>query len=201
MELDVKAPTAELLPFYVKQPAAFRYLLFASACRRADGIVIEISRRKLQTTQYFVGLTLEEPFSHMPGNGKTGVDNLGKLWDTFHKMKIGIPSITSNGDEIGVTHAGTKEGYYRYFAGAQASTNQLVENNTSWVLEDGEYIVCTFEAENFECLVMDAVYKAHKYLFEFWLPNHKIITKPFAIESYASHNPDTTSMEVWVMPV
>jgi AraC family transcriptional regulator len=167
----------------------------------ANGIVLEIARRNIPSSQYFIGLTAEEPISQMPGSGETGVDTLGKLWDTFHKSKPAIQGLKENGDELGATFAGKKEGYYCYFAGAEAVLNEPIEGYDLWELPQGEYIVCSFEAEDFEHLVMDAVYKAHKYLFETWLPNHKLAAKPFAVERYASHNPETTSMEVWVMPV
>lgn len=163
-----------------------------------DGIILEITRRKISSPLYFIGLTAEEPFNQMPGGGETGVDTLGKLWDTFHERKPTIPELIRDGDELGVTHMGTREGYYRYFAGAQANCDKPSDGYTSWKLSRGEYIVCSFEAEDFEHLVMDAIYKAHKYLFETWLPNHKIIAKPFAAERYASHSPETTSMEIWV---
>lgn len=165
-----------------------------------DDIVLEITRRQVLSPQFFIGFTAEEPINQMPGGGGTGVDTLGKLWDTFHEKKPGIRELKVDGDELGVAYAGTKEGYYRYFAGSEALTNKACEDYTSWELSAGEYIVCTFEAENFENLIMDAVYKAHKYLFETWIPNHKLHVKPFAAERYASHSPDTTSMEVWVLP-
>ena len=167
----------------------------------ADGIVLEMTRRNLLSSQYFIGLTVEEPFDQMPGGGATGVDALGKLWDTFHNNKSSILNLKENGDELGVMYAGTKDGYYRYFAGAEATTNKVTEGYSSWELTAGEYIICSFEAENFEHLVMDAVYKAHKYMFETWLPNYKLVSKPFAVERYPSHSPETTSMEVWVMPM
>lgn len=167
----------------------------------ADGIVLEITRRTILSPEYFIGLTTEEPINQMPGCGETGVDSLGNLWDSFHKIKSDIHEIKMNGNELGVTYAGTKEGYYCYFAGAEVTSNKSVGEYSSWEIAKGEYIVCSFEAEDFEHLVMDAVYKAHKYLFETWLPNHKLITKPFAVERYASHDPETTSMEVWVMPL
>lgn len=137
----------------------------------------------------------------MPGGGETGVDALGSLWNMFHKNKLTIPGLKSDGDELGVTHAGTREGYYKYYAGAQAVSKRPPEGYTSWELSKGEYIVYFFEAEDFEHLVMDAVYKAHKYLFETWLPNHDLIVNPFAAERYAGHSLDTTSMEIWVLPI
>ncbi|MPW25496.1 helix-turn-helix domain-containing protein [Alkalibaculum sp. M08DMB] len=167
----------------------------------ADDIVLEISRRKISTCQYFVGITVEEPIDKMPGSGETGIDSLSKVWDDFHENKINIKELKTGGDEIGVAYPGTKEDYYRYFAGAEATSDNQTKDFTSWELHEGEYIVCAFEAENFEKLITDTVYKAHKYLFETWLPNHKYITKPFAVERYASHEHDTTEMEIWVMPV
>jgi AraC family transcriptional regulator len=166
-----------------------------------DGIVLEITRRQITSPQYFIGYTVEEPFHQMPGGGETGIDTLGKLWDDFHDSKLTIKELNPEGDELGVTYPGTKEGYYRYFAGAEANGNKTVDGCTSWELPAGDYIVCSFEAEDFEHLVMDAVYKAHKYLFETWLPNHRLMTKPFAAERYSSHEPDTTGMEIWVMPI
>jgi AraC family transcriptional regulator len=166
----------------------------------AGDIVLEISRRQVSSPQFFIGLTVEEPINQMPGGGETGVDALGKLWDAFHESKSSIPELKADGDELGVTHAGTMEGYYRYFAGAEAVANKPAEGYSFWELPKGEYIVCAFEAEDFEHLVMNAVYKAHKYLFETWLPNHKLYVKPFAAERYGSHSTDTTSMEVWVLP-
>lgn len=167
----------------------------------ADGIVIEISRRRLTAAQYFIGLTVEEPIDQLPGNGEPGVDGLSKLWDDFHEGKLTLQGLKENGDELGVAYGGTKPGHYCYFGGAEAVLDQAPEGYSTWVLSEGEYIVCTFEAEDFEHLVTDALYKAQRYVFEMWLPNHKLTSMPFAIERYANHTPDTTCMEVWVMPI
>lgn len=167
----------------------------------AEGIVLEITRQTILSPQYFIGLTAEEPINQMPGGGETGVDELGKLWDTFHNNKPTIQGLKRDGDELGVAYPGTKDGYYRYFAGAESDSNEILEGYSSWELPKGEYIVCSFEAEDFEHLVMNAVYKAHKYIFETWLPNHNLTSKPFAAERYASHSPETTNMEIWIVPV
>lgn len=166
----------------------------------AEGIVIEISRLKLAEPEYFIGLSTEERIEEMPGGGNTGVDSLGILWDSFHKQKSKITGLKTGGDEIGVAYGSTKAGYYSYFAGAAADSEKTPDSYVSWKLSEGEYIICAFEAEDFEHLVMDAVYKAHKYLFETWLPRHQLKVRPFAVERYASHDPETTKMEVWVMP-
>jgi AraC-type DNA-binding domain-containing proteins len=166
-----------------------------------DGIVLEIARRQISSSRHFIGLTVQEPIRQMPGSGETGINALGTLWDTFHEKKPALQSLKADGDELGVTYPGTREGYYRYFAGAETISNEPVDGYAFWELAKGGYIVCSFEAEDFEHLVMDAVYKAHRYLFETWLPNHKLVAKPFAAERYASYEPDATGMEIWVMPV
>ena len=166
-----------------------------------DGIVIEISRRRLSSPQYFIGLTVEEPIDQMPGGGEPSVDGLSKLWDNFHNDKPSIQGLKEGGDELGVAYTGTKPGYYRYFGGAEAVSDKAAEGYLTWELPEGEYIVCSFEAEDFEHLVTDALYKAQRYIFEMWLPNHKQSCEPFSIERYANHSPDTTCMEIWVMPV
>lgn len=101
-------------------------------------------------------------------------------------------------EEIGVTHPCTDDGYFLYFAGAKAESSAIPTGFTSLELPAGEYIVCTFEAETFEALVMDVLYKAQQYLFSTWLPSHNLQTEPFCAERYASHTPQTTSMEVWL---
>lgn len=68
----------------------------------------------------------------------------------------------------------------------------------NWELPAGEYITCCFEAESFEALVMDAIYKAQQYIYTTWLPNHNLQTEVFCAERYASHSPKTTSMEIWI---
>ncbi|MDF2944630.1 MAG: AraC family transcriptional regulator [Herbinix sp.] len=167
----------------------------------ADGIVIEISRRSISSPQYFIGLTVEEPIDQMPGGGEPGVDGLSKLWVDFHDSKPSVHGLKEHGDELGVAYGGTKSGYYCYFGGAEAVANQAAEGYSTWEVSEGEYIVCSFEAEDFEHLVTDALYKAQRYVFEMWLPNHKLSCMPFAIERYANHSPNTTCMEVWVMPI
>lgn len=165
-----------------------------------EGIVLEISRRYLSSEECFIGLTVEEPIAQIPSRGKPGVDRLSKIWNDFHERKGSIEGLKENGDEIGVAYAGTKPGYYCYFGGAEAETNKVTDEYATWKLNEGEYIVCTFEAENFEKLITDALYKAQKYVFEMWLPNHKLSCKPFSIERYARHSHETTSMEIWISP-
>lgn len=165
----------------------------------ADGIVLEINRRQIAEPVCFVGLEKKMPVGFVEGLGsKSGIDPLDTLWRTFHEQKKAVFGLTDEDEEIGVTHPCGEEGYFLYFAGAKTRPGITAKGGISWELPQGEYLVCSFEAENFEALVMDALYKAQQYLFSTWLPNHQLSTAPFCAERYQSHGPQTTQMELWM---
>jgi len=164
-----------------------------------DQIIIEISRKRLEQEEYFTGFSVEEAIADMPTGRETNRDSsLGSLWDNFHERKNENQALIPGGDEIGVTSMGGKEGYFRYFAGGRADPQKNSGGWESRILPPGDYIICAFEAEDFEHLVMDAIYKAHRYLFEVWLPEHSLTADCFAAERYQSHTPETSKMEIWV---
>ncbi|MEM1484508.1 AraC family transcriptional regulator [Oscillospiraceae bacterium PP1C4] len=164
-----------------------------------DGIVLEITRRQLTAPEYFIGIEKKMPVQFIEGLGtESGVDPLDTLWRTFHEQKTSIHDLTMNGNELGVAYPCSEEGYFNYFAGAKAKPTVAQDGYKVWELPQGDYIVCSFEAENFEALVMDALYKAQQYVYNTWLPNHKLQTDAFCVERYANHTPDTTGMEIWL---
>lgn len=163
------------------------------------GIVLEICRRNLDEPLYYAGIDKKMPVGFIEGLGvESGTDPLYELWETVHEQKNCFMQLSDRGEEIGVTHPCSEEGYFNYFAGARIQDSSGPDGFPVWTLPKGEYIVCSFEAESFEDLVMDALYKAEQYLFGVWLPTHQIQTEPFCAERYKSHSPKTTSMEVWL---
>lgn len=164
-----------------------------------DGIVLEINRRQLETPVPFTGLEKEMPVQFLDGLGtESGIDPLGALWDSLHEQKETVLGLSSGEEEIGVSSSCDREGFFRYFAGTKGPTDTVPEGFRQWKLPEGEYLVCSFEAENFEALVMDALYKANQYIYNIWLPNHKLGTEPFCAERYTSHTPQTNRMEIWL---
>lgn len=164
-----------------------------------DEIVIEINRRHLLETEYFIGLKKKISIPFITGLGtESGVNPLGNLWRAFHEQKAEIMEVIADEEELGASYPCSEEGYFNYFVGARAKVSQVPKDFQGWELISGEYIICTFEAENFESLVRDALYKAFQYLNNVWLPNHKLRTAAFSAERYASHSSDTTKMEIWL---
>lgn len=161
-----------------------------------DGIVLEVSRMTLNEALTYQGFKTDAPLQFIDDKGvEPGENPLLKGWEELHEKKANFKHLFDE-SEIGVTYASDAAGHCSYFAGARVS--RLEEGFDSWILSTGDYIRCTFEAENFESLVMDVLYKAHTYLFSVWLPKKGIETEPFAIEYYPQHLPETAEMQIWV---
>ena len=89
-------------------------------------------------------------------------------------------------------------GFFTYFTGGEVEEGELTEGFINWDMPAGNYIICTFEAENFQLLVNEALNKARDYLFGVWLPKHTINTEYFMAELYYDITPEATKMELWV---
>jgi len=164
-----------------------------------DGIVLEINRQQLTEPICFCGMKVDMPVQFVDGLGtESGVDPLDTLWRNLHEQKESILKLSANNEEIGVAYPSQKEGCFSYFAGARSGQEEASCGYMKWELPPGKYVVCSFEAENFEALVMDALYKAQQYVYSIWIPKHELQTDVFCAERYASHSPETTNMELWM---
>lgn len=168
-----------------------------------DDIVIEITRRKLTVPETYIGISREVSVDQASFGETTGVSGPGQIWDEFHNQKSCLSCFLPSGTELGAsTMSEESNDTFNYFAGALAYNNVPVPTGfTVWQLPVGEYIVCQFEAENFAELRTSAIDKALKYLFETWLPGHKLHTQPFSAEKYTDITADPASMEILVLPV
>jgi len=169
-----------------------------------DGIVLEISRKTTTVPELYIGVSAPVSISGQTPIGETtGIDVPGLLWDKFHKQKDGIKGLAPNGIEFAASSFGENEdGTFTYFVGASAVSGTTAYNDyVTYELPAAEYIVCYFEAENFEELVTSALSKSMNYLFGTWLPKHNLSTQPFSAEKYMGLNPDMCQMELWVIPV
>jgi AraC family transcriptional regulator len=163
------------------------------------GVILEINKRQINEPVYFIGIKKDVPVELIEGFGtESGIDPLDSLWRSFHDQKVTTLGLSEDVEEIGIAYPCSEVGYFSYFAGAKSPKAVIPEGYISWELPPGEYIVCTLEAENFEALVMDTLYKAQQYIYNTWLPNHKLQTEAFCAERYESHSPQTKSMEIWL---
>jgi AraC family transcriptional regulator len=164
-----------------------------------EGIVLEINRQQITEPIYFTGMKVDMPVQFVDGLGtESGVDPLGTLWQSLHEQKETKLGLPADSEELGVAYPCLREGYFSYFAGARSIQGEAPCGFMNWELPQGNYVVCSFEAENFEALVMDALYKATKYTYNIWLPKHNLQTDVFCAERYARHSLETTNMEIWI---
>ena len=163
----------------------------------SNGIVLEINRRKLEKPIEFMGFVRYIRINEHSGGGyKTGIDNPGAVWELFHRSEDIIPR-KRGGRCLGVGYKGdSPEGCFSYFAGGEVEAGTVNNRFQNWTLPQRDYIVCGFEAENFEVLVTDAIYKAGRYCRD-WCKNHGLICDGFVPELYYGSSPDSTYMEMW----
>lgn len=164
----------------------------------SDGLVLEFNRKNLLHPILFMGFTGIIPIEgQMPLGEATGIDMPGQVWEKFHQEKHLIPRI-KGGRELGVAYLGdVPEGCFTYFAGAEVAQGTEDSHFAKWELPAREYIVCGFEAENFEQLVTVAINKAVKYS-GFWLEKHGLTMDVYSPEVYYNSSPEGSYMELWM---
>jgi len=164
----------------------------------SEGIVLEITRRTFNEPVNFMGVIGYVPISdQIPVGESTGIDMPGEIWRRFHKEEGQIRRIPK-GLELGVAYMGdAPEGCFTYFAGAEVEAGTTDDRFQMWQLPAREYIVCGFEAENFDALTNEALNKAIKYS-GLWLEKHNLAMDTFMPEVYYSSTPETAYMELLI---
>ncbi|MCE1254146.1 MAG: AraC family transcriptional regulator [Anaerolineae bacterium] len=163
----------------------------------SDGMLLEIKRVHLEQERFFTGLTGEILIDELTRGQNTGIASAGLLWDRFHAEKVNIPNLINGGNEFGVLYKGnSRTGYCMYLAGAEAYGYGTMPPYVTWRLVPGDYIVCCFEAEDFEQLVGSAIYKASLFL-DRWMVEHQYKPGDFAAEIYYDVEPSGRYMEHW----
>ena len=163
-----------------------------------DKMVLEIRKESIDQKEFYIGLSKMIDASEM---NKIGENTFVILWDQYLKIKDTMSFLNKKSYDIDYFVSDVTTGQIKYFVGGQSNTKE--ENGyESVILDQGEYYVCSFEAENFDYLVTDALYKANQYFFETWLVHRGIMMEdmePFLIQKYfkSQSNP---KIEIWIKP-
>lgn len=169
-----------------------------------DSIILEISRRTLNTSERYIGLSGKVAATQqIPLGETTGIDTAGQLWDSFHRKKSKLKGLIDNEIEFAASTMTAGEGEaFDYFVGALTQSKTVAYDEfVLWELPAAEYIVCSFEAESFKELTTSALGKSINYLFNIWLPKHQLTTQAFLAEKYLSASEGWYQMELWVIPI
>ena len=168
----------------------------------SEGIVLEYNYKTLDKPVHFLGV--KDFWRFKPGKmlgEKTGVSDVGAIWDKFFAVLGDIPRIPG-GRQVGVSyHGGAPEGFSTYFAGAEVAEstfNQTDGRFASWQLPERKYVVCEYEAEDFKQLIA-SMGKMMKFT-RLWLKNQGLTADGFFSEIYYNNCPyvDYAYMEMWI---
>lgn len=160
----------------------------------SDGMAVRMERVQLLQARVFEGLVANIPESQFVGSRNTGVAYAGILWDEFHRAKTAVTSWLEGGAEIGVLlRAGTVGGTCLYLAGAEIQQCSRQPDCESYVMQPGEYLVCSFEAPTFLELTGSALEKAYSILLK--MANGRRTT---CIEIYPGNSSEGCSMQLWL---
>jgi AraC family transcriptional regulator len=164
----------------------------------SDGLVLEINRKKLDRPIKFLGVKGYFPFVKGKMRGEeTGIEYFSDNWRNFFDSLCDIPH-KIGGRTIGVYyHGDAPEGYTTHFVGAESDSCEEDARFNSWQLHAREYVVCSFEVENYKQLTGPALSSAMKYT-RFWLKKHDLIADGFFPEMYYNTSPDIAFMELWI---
>lgn len=163
----------------------------------SDGLVLEMNRKFLEEPINFLGVLGYYPFKYGKMLGeRTGVDTVGEIWDRFFKILPNIPHV-SEGRWVGVSyHGDAPDDYSSYFVGAEVKKDEESQDFANWQLPVREYVVCGFESENHEQMII-CMGKAMKYT-RFWLKKHNLIADGFFPEMYYKSTSDSGYVELWI---
>lgn len=92
-----------ILNHFIKPDLLLNYIMVnEDVSLIADGIVVEVIRRKLDEPRTFIGIEGEVPDTELTGGKGTGIATTGIIWDEFHRQKSNILNLLPNGNEFGV---------------------------------------------------------------------------------------------------
>jgi len=167
-----------------------------------EGIVLVYNRKTLDNPVHFLGV--EDLWRFKPGKmlgERPGVSEPAAVWDKFYHVLDNILHIPC-GRRVGVSYCGgAPDGYSTYFVGAEVESPVADVTDTrftSWTLPAREYIVCQYEAEDFDRL-MASLGKMMKFTRN-WLREHGLRADGFFPEIYYNNLPkaDHAYMEMWL---
>lgn len=188
-----------ILNHYIKPDLLLNYVMVDEDVPLiADGIIVEVTRRKIDEPRIFVGIDGEVPVEELSVGKSTGIATTGLIWNQFHHIKSGLTDLLPNGNEVGILYRGdAREGCCNYIAGTEVVIQNNPDGFTSFTLPCGEYVVCCFEAENFDELIGNAIFKATTFMGS-WMKNHQLVSGNFTVEMYYNQKVEPSYMEIWL---
>lgn len=172
------------LDHFVKPDLQLNYVLVDEGVPLiVAGMVLEINSREIIQDVVFKGKSKVSSINQL---GQPKVNDLLSLWHELEETKaVGVDILTLSDDPQ----------KFNYFVGIEA--NEIQGEYEQRIMPKGKYIVCKYEAENFEQLVSEALYKASQYLYEVWLVKQHLKPDNILVQKYYYPYQENCSIELW----
>ena len=173
------------LDHFIKPDIALNYILIDTGVPLiVDKMVLEINDEAIESDKYFIG---KSKLALIKDLNQPKINNFLDLWQNLklNKDQIGVDILTLS----------DQPEYFDYFVGVES--NNYREDYEIRVMPKGKYIVCSYEAEHFDELVNEALYKASHYLFDTWLPNHDLTPDSLLVQKYFNPFDENCFIELW----
>ncbi|MBS7009695.1 helix-turn-helix domain-containing protein [Anaerostipes sp.] len=175
------------LDIFVKPDLRLNHTLAETGVPLAvDQMVLEIREQRLEQDIIFTGKSRMASVKEL---GEPKINLLTELWKQLPEDQ------NSSREHADILTPGEDPEYFDYFVGTEKPEGaQGPETRT---MPEGNYIVCTYEAEDFESLVSEALYKASRYLYDVWLPSKGMVPEPILVQKYFRPMQDDCYIELW----
>lgn len=149
-----------------------------------EDMVLEIREEEVMQDSICVG---QSKLALVNGIGEAKINQLVELWDmlAMDGKQEGLDILTNSEDPA----------YFNYFVGIENECE--MEGYETRIIPKGKYVVCSYESEDFDTLVNVALYKASRYLYESWLPNHHKRPESILIQKYFRCLQTNCYIELW----
>lgn len=149
-----------------------------------EQMVLEIREEDLKQDVMFTGRSRTASVKEL---GEPKINMLTDLWKQLPE--------DHNREYVDILTPCSNPEYFDYFVGTEEWGKDRGPEER--ILPKGRYIVCSYEAEDFETLVSEALYKASRYLYDIWLPNKEMVPEPILMQKYFRPVRDDCSIELW----
>ena len=149
-----------------------------------DQMVLEIREKKLERDIIYTGRSRTASVKEL---GEPKINMLTELWKQ-------LPDDPDR-EYADILTPDSDPEYFDYFVGTEKRENDRGPEER--IMPKGRYIVCSYDAEDFETLVSEALYKASRYLYDVWLPEKGIIPEPVLMQKYFRPMQNDCYIELW----
>lgn len=149
-----------------------------------DGMVLEISKKTLSKDILLSGSSTIAAIDQL---GEPKINHLIRLWDTMKckENQVGVDILTLD----------QEPGMFNYFVGVEVKEEDSTHEMRT--MPKGDYVVCSYEAENFDVLVNEALYKASRYLYDTWLAKNGLVPDDILVQKYFHPFQENCYIELW----